>query len=754
MSIQGIQQNPQDTSNFYLANIYATLADPSQPNSSSLPASPPPFSPPTHAVWVNALWFLSLVISLTCALLATLLQQWARRYLKVTQSRYSLHKRARIRAFLSEGVEKLLLPWTVETLPALLHISLFLFFAGLVVFLWNVNLTIFKLVLSWVGVCTALYGCITFIPVFRRDSPYHTPLSLPAWHVVTGILFLTFRALRRLAWTWDYLSWESYVHFRDLAESCGKRLVQGMQKTMEEAALNSPSEINTRALIWTLDSLDEDHELEHFFSALPGFCNSRVVKDPLLNLTRQQKWKLLQAMTGLLNRTFSSDLLSAPVKERRAMLCAKAADPALLDSHATIPMIVARTQPRDDSWFILASKSLGIPEAVLRDYATHGDNLSLAILIYVTCQQFSNFWQPYWPGDEFSTVLEAASKFNIHDTSPQLQHEFCALWNQVVSKAQNDHDAVIAFDILGQIRRVYITLHQDTDSSPTQFSTFTRDWDPILKDPDSYPVCNVPGHHPYSTPHTGVHDNSASIAFDTTVLHDHHNATLRLVPFFLGSSSHMPPSSAHAPLRVDETFTDVPPLNNIISVPDSQKPIDDQTTTESCHVPATPPNPVAPHVTNGNLDTSARTTHLSTPEPSASAPPPESKASISPLDAATVEHTPASRTPSPDVPSSPSPTHVVDDMLPTGPPSSPDSPVAGSDHTSSAPEAHSSMLASGAHGPSLPQMSSAPDLGAGAEGEGSAKVILRKEEDASLAIREDTMATPDLPHVAATATNQ
>jgi hypothetical protein len=146
------------------------------------PIFPPPFFPTpifstNYAVWVNSLWFLSLVISITCALLATLLQQWARRYLKVTQTRYSLHKRARIRSFFAEGVEKSLLPWVVEALPTLIHVSLFLFFAGLVVFLWNVNLTIFKVVLSWIGVCTALYGCITLIPIFRRDSPYYTPLA-------------------------------------------------------------------------------------------------------------------------------------------------------------------------------------------------------------------------------------------------------------------------------------------------------------------------------------------------------------------------------------------------------------------------------------------------------------------------------------------------------------------------------------------------------------------------------------------------
>ena len=149
-------------------------------------------------MWVNALWFLSLVISLTCALLATLLQQWARRYVKITQSHdtQAPHKRARIRAFFAEGVEKCLLPWAVEILPTLLHISLFLFFAGLVVFLCSVNLTIFKLVLSWVGLCTALYGCITCMPIFRHDSPYYTPLSLPVWHIVIGIPFLVYQFLR------------------------------------------------------------------------------------------------------------------------------------------------------------------------------------------------------------------------------------------------------------------------------------------------------------------------------------------------------------------------------------------------------------------------------------------------------------------------------------------------------------------------------------------------------------------------------
>ncbi|KAI0250367.1 hypothetical protein BJV78DRAFT_1128144, partial [Lactifluus subvellereus] len=144
VSIQDLRPNSQDNSAFYLANIYKLLADASTNNShipipSTLPHPSSPFSPPKYAIWVNSLWVLSLAISLTCGLLATLLQQWARRYIKMIQPRYSLYKRAQIRAFFAEGVDKSHLPWAVEMLPTLLHLSLFLFFSGLLVFLFNIN---------------------------------------------------------------------------------------------------------------------------------------------------------------------------------------------------------------------------------------------------------------------------------------------------------------------------------------------------------------------------------------------------------------------------------------------------------------------------------------------------------------------------------------------------------------------------------------------------------------------------------------
>jgi hypothetical protein len=644
VSIQDLQQNRQDTSNFYLANIYQATINPNE--SRSLPASPPPFTPPNYAIWVNALWFLSLVISLTCALLATLLQQWARRYLKVTQPRYSPHRRARIRAFFAEGVDRFLLPWAVEALPTMLHLSLFLFFAGLAVFLWNVNLTIFKLVLSWIGLCMALYGCITFIPVFYHDSPYQTPLSLPAWYSTKGIKFLMFRALQRLA-RLRYFSYETYYRLKNMAKYYRKLLAQGMRKTAEETAFGSPSEIDTRAFLWTFDSLDEDHELERFFSGLPGLRSSKMVNDPLLDLTPEQQEKLLDASLRLLDRTFSSDLLPEPVKIRRTVICLKAIGPSHIQAtwgvlgrvlfedqcgpvvsaeiarlmrtwdnggggettliiRAIVLSVVARAQRCDDLWFALAAGQMGVAESVLRNHATHGNDLSVAVLIHVVRQQFSLVWGQYWPTIQFAKVLLAASKFDVLDTSPELQHEFCALWNQVARAA----DWKIARYILRPIRNIYLSLHLHTDSAPAAFSASTSDEDDILKWPSTYTLCNVPGHHPDST--LLIHDAANPTAISRADLYD--NAAL--VPSSHATAPNAPSPSVSTPICIGENTVDVPPLNNHISSPASSH-FAHQPAAENLSDSATSPDPPAATGATLDTDTPARPIPPTTSETSA-----------------------------------------------------------------------------------------------------------------------------------------
>ena len=513
-----------------------------------------------------------------------------------------------------------------------------------------------------------------------------------------------------------------------------------MQKTSEETALSLSLDIDTRAFMWTFDCLDEDHELERFFSGLPGLRNSKIVHNLLLSLPSEQESNICQASIGLLDRTLSSDLLPEDIKKRRTTICAKAINPAhlpstyyymhfeifckyqyscplatgiveivrswkndgdeatIFEAQAIITMIIARVQPRDKSWFILASNELGVSEAVLRNHGAHGDSFSLAFLIHIVRQQFINFGNPIWPRYMYAKVLEAASKLNVQDTSSELQHEFCALWNQIVHHAQDVNDRWKVFRVLGWIRDVYIALHQDSDSTPARFPPSTNDEDGILRLPPSYPLCNIPAHHLDLAPH--IHDDSASTTFALAVPPKQHNTAPILSS---RGSPNLLPSSINALPHVDDNFPDVPPLENNISPPVPLQPAI-QTIDENCRIRATSPNLVITRATHRNIDPSSGTTPLSTPERSASTPP-KLKASTPPV-AITAENTTVSLIPSPgqDVPLSLSPAPVFDDMVSTGALLSSDSRVAGYKHACSLIECNSRQ-----------RPSSAFDMGAAAE---------------------------------------
>ncbi|KAG6909799.1 hypothetical protein DXG01_015292 [Tephrocybe rancida] len=68
---------------------------------------------------------------LTAALCVTLVQEWVRDYLQRIQRQNQPLRRARVRAFLFNGMDKWKMDEVVEYVPTFLHASLFLFFAGL-----------------------------------------------------------------------------------------------------------------------------------------------------------------------------------------------------------------------------------------------------------------------------------------------------------------------------------------------------------------------------------------------------------------------------------------------------------------------------------------------------------------------------------------------------------------------------------------------------------------------------------------------
>ena len=326
MTVQDLRPNSQDTSAFYLGNIYEVLADPNAARASiPSPVAKPPFSPPRYAVWVNSLWFLSLVMSLSCALWATSLHQWARRYIRLTQStRSSPEKRARMRAFYANGVDRMHILWAVEGLPALLHLSLFLFFGGLIIFLFHVDREVFTCVVWWIGFFSMVYGLITLLPLIRQDSPYNSPLSVPAWFLCAGIQYVTFTVLAPITYScgW-YRIWRRFyvlmVHNR-------RWMLGSVEKKAEEIASEQSSKIDIEILGWTISALGDDDSLEKFIEAIPGFFNSKLVKDLREHLPDDVSSRLLVVLRGFLYRTLSSNSVADSVKLHRLDISLSALD--------------------------------------------------------------------------------------------------------------------------------------------------------------------------------------------------------------------------------------------------------------------------------------------------------------------------------------------------------------------------------------------------------------------------------------------
>ena len=137
-SIQALQPNPVQQSVYYQQQSLAMLVQISQQMASIAPqfpipsTPPPPYlspSPSSSDVLVNICWIVSLVCSLSAALLAILIQQWVRSYMQVFQLYDHPLKRARFRQFFFEGAKGM--PALAELVPGLIHLSLFLFFVGL-----------------------------------------------------------------------------------------------------------------------------------------------------------------------------------------------------------------------------------------------------------------------------------------------------------------------------------------------------------------------------------------------------------------------------------------------------------------------------------------------------------------------------------------------------------------------------------------------------------------------------------------------
>ena len=147
-----------------------------------------PSPPSASIIWANALWLISLVLSLTSALIATLLQQWARRYVEMPNFRGDAKNRARVRSFLFLGTEIYKMRLAAELAPTLLHLSVYLFFAGLVIVFRTINKSVAIAVEVSVGIFGLAYVTLSILPCLDVRCPYRTQMSYFLWYPTHVIL--------------------------------------------------------------------------------------------------------------------------------------------------------------------------------------------------------------------------------------------------------------------------------------------------------------------------------------------------------------------------------------------------------------------------------------------------------------------------------------------------------------------------------------------------------------------------------------
>ncbi|KAJ7431883.1 hypothetical protein B0H11DRAFT_825003 [Mycena galericulata] len=282
-------------------------------------------TPPATAVACNILWFISLCLSLSCALIATLVEQWARNFMQATEMRPSPITRARIFSYLYYGVQRFSMHSVVEVIPLLLHTSLILFFAGLIAFLHPVNTIVTILAAVLLSIVSVVYFTFTILPIVYSDCPYRTPLSVVFWWARQGVLvFMAKRVYSQAQAESDEDSIIAPCYQPTLDKST-------MLEVMTRHATHRSVERNERdlrALVWTVKSLTDDDELEPFIEGISAVLWSakgrRKIYDDRIKALIYHPDVLLTSRIEALLRGCDGGLLSPDVEARRQIYSVKA----------------------------------------------------------------------------------------------------------------------------------------------------------------------------------------------------------------------------------------------------------------------------------------------------------------------------------------------------------------------------------------------------------------------------------------------
>ncbi|KAK0239880.1 hypothetical protein EDD85DRAFT_949742 [Armillaria nabsnona] len=207
------------------ASLDSVAASPLNPNTT--------FIASTTSVRVNGLWFTSLALSLTTALVSVLVKQWLHHYMALPSG--TPRERSLLRQFRFAGLQKWCVLVIIGLLPVLMHAALAIFFVGLVIFLGPLCESIAWVVGTITAVAYTAYLMVHILPLFVPQCPYRTSLCDLLHVLYSRVMQYAIHKLMRCG-----VRWAAFyaVQWKDL-------------KALESDAVQSVSgELSVEALHW------------------------------------------------------------------------------------------------------------------------------------------------------------------------------------------------------------------------------------------------------------------------------------------------------------------------------------------------------------------------------------------------------------------------------------------------------------------------------------------------------------------------
>jgi hypothetical protein len=170
-----LQPDSSERSEAYLRAILLSLNRSIVPNED--PATPPVWNgPPSEIVTTSNLLYASLATSLLAAFVAMLAKRWVSRYLR--HSGGSRIERCGDRQRKFDGLQKWPFQLVIESLSIMLQIAILLLMCGLSRYVWSVNTSVARVVISFTVLGVLFYVGILAAGTSSYECPFQTPASI------------------------------------------------------------------------------------------------------------------------------------------------------------------------------------------------------------------------------------------------------------------------------------------------------------------------------------------------------------------------------------------------------------------------------------------------------------------------------------------------------------------------------------------------------------------------------------------------